>query len=128
MRLWIALAAITGFLAVAFGAFGAHGLKNTLSPERLGWIDTATRYAFWHALAILAVAIMFQLQRGMPLWSLEIAAWSFVVGIVLFSGGLIVMALADWRGLGAIVPIGGVAFLIGWASIAIGAIIVLLAR
>jgi uncharacterized membrane protein YgdD (TMEM256/DUF423 family) len=128
MRLWIALAAIAGFLAVAFGAFGAHGLKNTLSPERLGWIDTATRYALWHALAILIVAVMFQLQRGMPLWSLEIAAWSFVVGIVLFSGGLIVMALADWRGLGAIVPIGGVAFLIGWASLAVGAILVLLSR
>jgi uncharacterized membrane protein YgdD (TMEM256/DUF423 family) len=128
MRLWIALAAITGFLAVAFGAFGAHGLKNQLSPERLGWIDTATRYAFWHALAILAVAIMYQLQRGMPLWSLEIAAWAFVAGIVLFSGGLIVMALADQRGLGAIVPIGGVAFLVGWAALAVGAIIVMLAR
>lgn len=128
MRLWIALAAIAGFLAVAFGAFGAHGLKNTLSPERLGWIDTATRYALWHALAILIVAVMFQLQRGMPLWSLEIAAWAFVVGIVLFSGGLIVMGLTDQRGLGAIVPIGGVAFLIGWASLAVGAIIVMLPR
>src|SRR5262245_48563751 len=128
MRLWIALAAIFGFLAVAIGAFGAHAFKNTFSPERLAWLDTATRYAFWHVLAILAVAIMFQLQRGMPLWSLEIAAWAFIVGIVLFSGGLVVMALADWRSLGGIVPIGGLAFLIGWASLAVGAILVMLAR
>jgi uncharacterized membrane protein YgdD (TMEM256/DUF423 family) len=127
MRLWIALAAIFGFLAVAFGAFGAHGLKNHLSPERLAWLDTATRYALWHVLAILAVAIMFQLQRGMPLWALSIAAWAFIVGIVLFSGGLIVMALADMRSLGAIVPIGGLAFLIGWAALAAGAILVMLA-
>jgi uncharacterized membrane protein YgdD (TMEM256/DUF423 family) len=128
MRLWIALASIFAFLAVALGAFAAHSLKAQFSPERLAWLDTAARYALWHALAILIVAVMFQLQRGMPLWSLEIAAWAFIVGIVLFSGGLTVMAFAEWRSLGAIVPIGGVAFLIGWASLAIGAVLVMFTR
>ncbi len=117
MRGWIAFAALTGFIAVGLGAMAAHGLKSQLSPERLAWLETGTRYALWHALALLLVAVSTRLAGESAGVALQISAWGFGVGIVLFSGGLYVMALADLRAFGVIVPFGGAGFLVGWGAL-----------
>jgi uncharacterized membrane protein YgdD (TMEM256/DUF423 family) len=117
MRLWLALAAFNGFIAVALGAIGSHALRGTLSPERLGWIDTGLRYHMFHALALLGVACLFALEAGREAWPLRIAAWCFLGGIVLFSFGLYLMGLAGLRSLGPTVPTGGVLFLAGWIAL-----------
>jgi len=110
--LCLRLAAALGFSAVALGAFGAHGLKNRLSPELLDIFEVGVRYHFYHALALLALAL-----APAALWDSRLtggAAWAFVAGIAVFSGSLYLLALTDTRWLGAITPIGGVAFLAGW--------------
>lgn len=113
--LCLRLAAALGFSAVALGAFGAHGLKNRLSPELLAIFEVGVRYHFYHALALLALAL-----APAALWSSRLtggAVWAFVVGIAVFSGSLYLLALTDTRWLGAITPIGGVAFLAGWTML-----------
>ncbi|HJS31331.1 MAG TPA: DUF423 domain-containing protein [Alphaproteobacteria bacterium] len=123
MRTWIAVAALFGLIAVALGAFGAHGLKERASAEQLAWLDTATRYAMWHALALLGVAALGEIAAGgAPAATLRLAAWSFAFGIVVFSGSLATMALGAPRWLGAVTPIGGAGFLLGWASLAVHAL------
>ena len=122
MRLWLALAALNGFIAVALGAIGSHALRNTLSPERLGWIETGLRYHMFHALALFGVALLFALDAGRAGWSLRIAAWCFLGGLVLFSGGLYLMGLAGLRSLGPTVPTGGLLFLAGWAALVVYAV------
>jgi uncharacterized membrane protein YgdD (TMEM256/DUF423 family) len=117
MRLWLALAALNGFISVALGAIGSHALRDALSPERLGWIETGLRYHMLHALALLGVACLFGLEAGREPWSLRIAAWCFLGGLVLFSGGLYLMGLAGMRSLGPTVPTGGLLFLAGWAAL-----------
>ncbi len=106
-------AALAGFSGVALGAFGAHGL--TLSAEAAGWWQTATLYALVHAAAALAVALSDRtgLVRG--------GGWAFMIGVLVFSGCLYAMAVGAPRWLGAIVPLGGVSFLAGWALVAAGA-------
>ncbi len=121
MKLWILSGALLGGLAVAMGSFGAHGLKATLEAngQAANW-ETAVRYAVFHALALLVVGLL----SGMPQaagargW-LTVSGWSFLVGTAIFSGFLGVLALTGTRWLGAIVPIGGVLFLVGWACLAI---------
>jgi uncharacterized membrane protein YgdD (TMEM256/DUF423 family) len=106
-RLAFQIAAIFGFLAVALGAFGAHGLKPTLVA--LGTTESfeiAVRYQFFHALAMLVLARLRPFPAG--------AWWCFAVGILVFSGSLYVLALTALKWLGAVTPIGGVAFLAGW--------------
>ena len=116
MQRWALLvAAVAGFLAVALGAFAAHGLRNVLSAEYLTVFQTGVHYQMVHALALLAVGML--LQKS-PARSLRIAAWGFTLGIVLFSGSLYALTLSGVRGLGMITPLGGVAFLVGWASLA----------
>lgn len=116
MQRWALLvAAVAGFLAVALGAFAAHGLRNVLSAEYLTVFQTGVHYQMVHALALLAVGML--LQKS-PARSLRIAAWSFTLGILLFSGSLYALTLSGVRSLGMITPFGGVAFLIGWASLA----------
>lgn len=116
MQRWALLvAAVAGFLAVGLGAFAAHGLRNVLSAEYLTVFQTGVHYQMVHALALLAVGML--LQKS-PARSLRIAAWSFTLGIVLFSGSLYALTLSGVRGLGMITPFGGVAFLVGWASLA----------
>ena len=113
--LCLRLAAALGFTAVALGAFGAHGLKNRLSPELLDIFEVGVRYHFYHALALLALAL-----APATLWDSRLAsgaAWAFVAGIAVFSGSLYLLALTDTRWLGAITPIGGVAFLAGWTML-----------
>jgi uncharacterized membrane protein YgdD (TMEM256/DUF423 family) len=102
------LAAVTGFLAVALGAFGAHGLESTLARNGTVTIwETAVLYHLAHAVALLVLALSNGWRPG-P-W------WSFFLGVVVFSGTLYLLALTNLRWLGMITPIGGVAFLVGWA-------------
>lgn len=103
--------AIGGFLSVAMGAFAAHGLRNVLDPQALGWIETGVRYQFWHSVALLAVAALMAVRPGRPL---SIAAGAFVIGMVLFSGSLYAMALSGWHSFAWITPLGGAFFLAGW--------------
>lgn len=112
-------AAILGGLAVGAGAFGAHGLRSTLSPEALGWWKTAADYHLVHALAML-VAALYAAHLEVPGRALVVAPFAFLVGIVLFSGSLYTMALTDVRALGAVTPLGGTAFLVGWGALAWG--------
>ena len=116
-NLFLLIAALCGFIGVAAGAFGAHGLRARLSPEMLAVFETAARYQMYHALALLAVALTINHTGDARL--LDIAGWAFVAGILLFSGSLYALALSGVSTLGAITPIGGLALLVGWACLAI---------
>jgi uncharacterized membrane protein YgdD (TMEM256/DUF423 family) len=123
-RLFLALSALNGFLAVAFGAFGAHGLRRRLAAladgaDRLDWWRTAASYHLAHALALGLVAVLVARSAST---ALSVAGFAFLVGIALFSGSLYAMALSGVRGLGAVTPIGGLAFLVGWAALAYAAL------
>jgi uncharacterized membrane protein YgdD (TMEM256/DUF423 family) len=110
------LGAVAMFMAVALGAFGAHALKARLAPDMTAVWQTAVQYHAWHALALLAVGLLLAQYPGR--FGLAWAGWLFVAGIALFSGSLYVMALTGIRGLGAITPLGGVAWLAGWVALA----------
>lgn len=113
------IGALAGVVGVALGAFGAHGLRSRLSPDMLAVFETGVRYQMYHALALVALGALSPMVQGkLPI----VAGWAFTVGILLFSGSLYALALSDVRVLGAITPLGGVAFLIGWACLAIAAI------
>jgi uncharacterized membrane protein YgdD (TMEM256/DUF423 family) len=114
------IGAILGFLGVALGAFGAHGLKNRLSPEMLEVFDTGVRYHMYHTFAVLIVAAAIGHIGNARL--LAMAGWFFFAGILLFSGSLYALALTSVGILGAITPIGGLLFLIGWACLAVFAV------
>ena len=109
-------AAILGFLGVAFGAFGAHALRSRLTPEMLGVFEIGVRYQMYHVFALLAVAAAIGHFGQTRL--LLIAGWAFLAGVVIFSGSLYALALTGTTMLGAITPIGGLGFLIGWACLA----------
>jgi len=111
------IGSLAGFLGVAAGAFGAHALRNRLSPDMLGVFETAVRYQMYHAFALLITAAA--IARVGDARLLSLAGWSFLTGIVLFSGSLYALALTGISGLGAITPIGGLLFLLGWACLAI---------
>ena len=117
-KLMVMLAGLFGFLGVGFGAFGAHALKARLTPELLAIYRTAVEYQFWHALALLAAGLLAMSRPG-PL--LAMSGWSFTLGILLFSGSLYALALSGVRVLGAITPIGGLLFLVGWVLLSIHA-------
>ena len=111
-RFFFLSGAIAAFIAVALGAFGAHSLKTKLSADMLNIFEIGVRYQMYHALALIAVA--WAMTRW-PEANLNAAGWAFIVGIVVFSGSLYLLSATDIRWLGAITPIGGLAFLIGWA-------------
>jgi uncharacterized membrane protein YgdD (TMEM256/DUF423 family) len=114
-RLFFALGALSAFIGVGAGAFGAHALKARLTPDLLTVFEVAVRYQMYHALALLACAWAVGKWPG----TLTTAAgWLFVAGTVLFSGSLYALALTGTRSLGAVTPIGGLAFLAGWACLA----------
>lgn len=118
-RLFFALGSISGGLAVALGAFGAHILKGRLEANMLANFETGVRYQMYHALALLAVAWAISRWPGS---GLPVAAgWSFVVGTMFFSVSLYVLALSGIRWLGAVTPLGGVAFVCGWICLLIAA-------
>lgn len=106
-------AGLTGFLSVALGAFGAHGLEGRLSPEALDWWATATLYGLTHSAAALAAAIAARQGKGFTA-----PGWAFVVGTMIFAGTLYAMGLGAPRWLGAVTPVGGVSLLIGWGLVA----------
>ena len=116
-RLLILLASLLGGLGVALGAFGAHGLKNLVEPRLLEVFNTAVHYQLIHALALLALAIWMR-QEPMLRNTLKLAAWSWLIGIVLFSGSLyayiLTYSLWGMRYLAMITPLGGVFFILGW--------------
>lgn len=114
--MWIAISGVLGALAVGLGAFGAHGLRQRLAPEALGWWETAAQYQFYHVLALFGVALL--MHHAGPSRLLQAIAVAFLVGIVLFSGSLYAMALTGIRGLGALTPLGGLAWLVGWGMLA----------
>lgn len=114
MRFWIVLAAVFGGGSVAMGAFAAHGLEGSLPGGRIDWMDTASLYAMVHALALLGVAWLSERRGG---FAIHLAGAGFTVGVILFSGGLYVAALTDLRQIMPVVPLGGLAFLAGWAAL-----------
>jgi uncharacterized membrane protein YgdD (TMEM256/DUF423 family) len=116
-KLFITLASIGGMLAVAFGAFGAHALKDRLDEYALGVFQTAVQYQFYHSLALLAVGVIALSQPHSAL--LRSSGWLFVVGIVVFSGSLYALSLSGLRWLGAVTPLGGLAFIAGWGCLAV---------
>ena len=123
-------AGINGFLSVALGAFGAHGLKSRLADasdaaQRLGWWETASQYQMAHALALGLVAYLAgRLQAGGVGGSTaaSVAGYAFLAGILVFSGSLYAMTLTGTRALGAITPLGGLCFLVGWAAVVAAAL------
>ena len=117
-KLFLFSAAISGFLAVALGAFGAHGLKARISPELMTVYQTGVQYHFYHTLALLAVGLL--LLHHPQTTSFKISGFGFLLGTLIFSGSLYLLALTGTRWLGAITPIGGLLFLIGWAALATG--------
>ena len=114
---FLLIGSLLGFLGVAAGAFGAHGLRSRLSPDMLAVFETAVRYQMYHVFALLITAAV--MARVGDARLLAIAGWSFITGVVLFSGSLYALALTGISGLGAITPLGGLAFLVGWACLAI---------
>lgn len=117
-RLFFRLGAVSGFIAVAAGAFGAHALRVRLTPDHLAVFETAARYQMYHSLGLLAVGWAVTRRPGRLV---EWAGWLFVVGTVLFSGSLYALSLTGTRWLGAITPFGGAAFLGGWLCLALSA-------
>lgn len=120
-RLFLLLGALSGGIAVAAGAFGAHALRARLTPASLAIFETGARYQMYHALALLAVAWLASRGPGGPGGLPQWAGWLFVTGTVLFSGSLYALALTGVRWLGAITPLGGLAFLAGWLCLALAA-------
>jgi uncharacterized membrane protein YgdD (TMEM256/DUF423 family) len=120
---YLLTAAILGALAVALGAFGAHGLKTKVNADTLQVFETAVKYQFWHVFALMAVAILYQTYPStIILWSGKL----FVAGIILFSGSLYALTFFRAAGnesmnwLGAITPLGGVSFIAGWVLLILG--------
>lgn len=114
-QLFFAIGAIAAGLAVALGAFGAHGLVDRVTPERLDVYKTGVLYHMVHALALLAVGWA---ATQWPGWQVQGAGYLFLTGIVLFSGSLYLLVLTDTPWLGAVTPFGGVAFIVGWGLLA----------
>ena len=115
MSIWLTIAAINGFLAVASGAFAAHGLQGRLDAHALEIFETGARYHMYHALAMGLAAFAI---RGPAAGAAQISAAFFLAGIVLFSGSLYLLALTGIRAMAFVTPLGGLAFLIGWAMLA----------
>ena len=111
-------AALSGFLGVAFGAFGAHALRAKLPPDMLAVFETGVRYQMYHAFAAFAAAWAYARWQKR---AFGVAGVLFLAGSVVFSGSLYVLALSGERWLGAVTPLGGLAFLAGWLLLALGA-------
>jgi uncharacterized membrane protein YgdD (TMEM256/DUF423 family) len=118
-RTWTSLGAAIGLFAVAAGAFGAHALGERLDPDLLAVWDTASRYAALHALALLAVGAA--AERRPDSRPLRLSGGAFGLGVLLFSGSLWVLALSGQRWLGAVTPLGGVSFMVGWLALLLAA-------
>ncbi len=116
-RLFASFGAIAAAIAVALGAFGAHALKARLSSTDLATFEVGVRYQMYHALALFVVAWV---VSRWPSGSVNAAGWLFIVGIAVFSGSLYVLVLTGQRWLGAVTPLGGLSFVVGWLMLAWG--------
>ncbi|MCF7972722.1 MAG: DUF423 domain-containing protein [Phycisphaerae bacterium] len=114
-RTFLMLGALSAFIGVATGAFGAHVLKSRLSADMLAVFEVGVRYQMYHAFALIAAAWV---QTKWPSPAVITGAWCFVIGTLLFSGSLYVLSVSGIKGFGAITPLGGLAFLAGWACLA----------
>lgn len=115
MKALAVMTAVLGFLAVAFGAFGAHALRAIVAPDMLSVWKTAVQYQMFHVLALLFIVVIGRQKPSAVLW---LSGCLFVVGSVLFSGSLYLMVVTGIKALGMITPIGGVLFLCGWLALA----------
>jgi uncharacterized membrane protein YgdD (TMEM256/DUF423 family) len=115
-RLWLVVGTLACLVAVILGAFGAHALRAKLAPELIAAYNTAVQYHFWHALGLLIVGILALLMPGAV--AVKWAGWLMLAGIILFSGSLYLLAVTGSRALGAITPLGGVAFIAAWVLLA----------
>ncbi|MGH2368482.1 MAG: DUF423 domain-containing protein [Chloroflexota bacterium] len=113
-RAFFLAGAVSGVIAVALGAFGAHALRDRLAPDLLAIFETGVRYHFYHALALLAAAYAAGRWPGAAAGA---AGWLFVAGTILFSGSLYLLSITGTRWLGAITPFGGLAFIAGWLAL-----------
>ena len=111
VKFWFISTAIFGFLSVSLGAFGAHFLKNTIDDYGKSIYEKAVLYQMFHTMALFAVGVMQHFNKEA---SFSVAGWGFFAGIILFSGSLYLLATTGIKWLGAVTPIGGVAFLFGW--------------
>ena len=111
-RIWIIYGSLFSFLAIVIGAFGAHGLKNILDDYGKEIFQKGVFYHFIHAISLILIAIISNQYNGI---NLSVSAYSFIFGIIIFSGSLYVLAITNIKWFGAITPIGGIAFIIGWA-------------
>ncbi|MCB1182358.1 DUF423 domain-containing protein [bacterium] len=123
-RFLLTAAGVNGLLAVALGAFGAHGLKSSLAgaadaAQRLEWWETAARYQMYHALAL---GLLAWLASRIAWGGLAVGGWAFLAGIVLFSGSLYAMTLTGVRALGAVTPVGGLGLIVGWVVVVLAAL------
>lgn len=118
-RLFLGFAAISGFLSVCLGAFAAHGLKHYITAESLAIWQTGVQYQMYHALALLAVGLLYQTQVSK---ALKLSGLAFILGSFLFSGSLYALALDAPKALGVITPLGGLSFLVGWAALVVHAL------
>ncbi|NCF17416.1 MAG: DUF423 domain-containing protein [Haliea sp.] len=115
-KLFITLASLSGMAAVILGAFGAHALRDRLDDYARGVFETAVQYHFYHSLALLAVGLLAVSQPQTTM--LKSSGWLFFIGILIFSGSLYILSVTGLRWLGAITPLGGLAFIAGWACLA----------
>lgn len=116
-KITLLFAAISGLLATVFGAFGAHVLKSKLSLTLFSAFQTGVQYQFYHSLALLLLGVMlFHVHNR---W-LDLSAWAFILGIILFSGSLYVLSLSGIKWIGVITPLGGSAFILGWLFLMLG--------
>ena len=116
-RLFFGLGCVLAAVAVALGAFGAHALRARLVPDMQAVFEIGVRYQMYHALALLGVAMAYGRWPSAPIL---VAGWLFVLGSVVFSGSLYLLAVTGQRGLGAVTPLGGAALLVGWLALAWG--------
>jgi uncharacterized membrane protein YgdD (TMEM256/DUF423 family) len=115
---WLLAGAANGFVAVAMGAFAAHGLKAMLDPAALAWVETGSRYELTHALALVAVALLMRDASGASRQLLQASGLAFLLGSILFAGSLYLLALTGIMAMAWLTPLGGVSLLIGWAVLA----------
>ena len=118
-KLFLSLGALAGLLAVTFGAFGAHALRGRLDDYARGVFETAVQYHFYHALALALVGVLLLSQPATGL--LKSSGWLFLIGIAVFSGSLYLLAITGIKWLGAVTPLGGLAFIAGWGCLAAAA-------
>ena len=114
-RLWFAIGAVYAFLAVAFGAFGAHVLEASMDAYAKSVYSKAVLYQMIHSGGLFVVGF---LQVVNPKFKIDISGWAFLLGIILFSGSLYLIAITGVRAFGAVAPFGGTAFLVGWGNLA----------